>query len=79
MGALTHKRVVFTRFDADREKGIIQLKGTAQNYTALAKQIVALRENENFKSMEIKGINFGINGLDFDLMAGVAPELFTKK
>ena len=79
IGALTHKRVVFTRFDADREKGIIQLKGTAQNYTALAKQIVALRENENFKSMEIKGINFGINGLDFDLMAGVAPELFTKK
>jgi len=79
IGALTRKNVVFTKFDADREKGIVQLKGTAQNYTALAKQIVALRENENFMSMEVKGINFGVNGLEFELMAGVAPELFIKK
>jgi len=79
IGALTYKKVTFTKFDADREKGVIQLKGAAQNYTALAKQIVALRENENFKSMEIKGINFGANGLEFELLAGVAPELFIKK
>ena len=79
IGALTHKKVVFTKLDADREKGIVQLKGAAQNYTALAKQIVALRENENFKSMEIKGINFGVNGLEFELTAGVIPELFIKK
>ncbi|MBU2081891.1 hypothetical protein KKH14_00445 [Patescibacteria group bacterium] len=79
IGALTHKNVVFTKLDVDREKGVVQLKGVAQNYTALAKQIVALRENENFKSMEVKGINFGTNGLEFELMAGVIPELFTKK
>ncbi len=79
IGALTYKNVVFTKLDADREKGIVQLKGVAQNYTALAKQIVALRENENFKSMEVKGINFGTNGLEFELMAGVVSELFTKK
>lgn len=79
IGMLTYKKVVFAKFDADREKGIIQLKGTAQNYTALAKQVVALRENENFKSMEIKGINFSVNGLEFELLAGVIPELFIKK
>jgi len=79
IGALTYEKVVFTKLDADYEKGIIQLKGMAQNYTALAKQIVALRENENFKSMEVKGINFGTNGLEFELIAGVVSELFTKK
>ncbi len=79
VGALTYKNVVFTKLDADREKGIVQFRGVAQNYTALAKQIVALRENENFKSMEVKGINFGTNGLEFELMAGVVSELFTKK
>ncbi|MDO8443471.1 MAG: hypothetical protein Q7S78_00550 [Candidatus Azambacteria bacterium] len=79
IGALTYKNIIFTKLDADREKGIIQLKGMAQNYTALAKQIVALRGNENFKSMEIKGINFGVNGLEFELMAGVISDLFIKK
>ena len=79
IGALTYKKVVFSKFDADREKRIVQLKGTAQSYTALAKQIVALRENENFKSVEVKGIIFGVNGLEFELLAGVIPELFTKK
>lgn len=79
IGELTYKNVVFTKLDADREKGTVQLKGMAQNYTALAKQIVALRGNENFKSMEVKGINFGTNGLEFELMAGVLPELFIKK
>lgn len=79
IGMLTYKKVAFSKLDIDREKGIVQLKGTAQNYTALAKQIVALRENENFKSMEIKGIVFGVNGLEFELTAGVIPELFVKK
>lgn len=79
IGALTNTKVVFTKFDSDREKGIMQLRGTAQNYTVLAKQIVALRENKNFKSMEIKGINFTVNGLEFELLADVAPELFIKK
>lgn len=79
IGALTYKKVTLTKLSVDREKGVVQLKGIAQNYTALAKQIVALRENENFKSMEIKGINFGVNGLEFELLAGVIPELFIKK
>ena len=78
ISSLTYQKVVFTKFDASREKNIIQLKGTAQNYAALAKQIVALRENENFKSLEVKGINFGANGLEFELLADVDPKLFVK-
>lgn len=77
--SLTYSRVVFTKFDADRGKNTIQLKGTAQNYTALAKQMVALRENANVKSLEVKGINFGANGLEFELLAGVDSQLFVKK
>lgn len=76
--SLAHSRVVFTKIDADKSKGFIQLKGTAQNYTALAKQIVALRSNKDVKSLEIKGINFGTNGLDFDIIAGVDSKIFIK-
>ncbi len=79
IGSLTHQKVVFTKFDADRETGLFQLKGTAQNYTALAKQIVALRENANFKGLEVKGISFGDNGLGFELSAIVDSQLFVKK
>lgn len=79
IGSLTYQKVVFTKFNADRETGIIQLKGIAQNYTALAKQMVALRENANVKLLEVKGINFGANGLEFELLAGVESKLFVKK
>ena len=79
IGSLTYSKVVFTKFDADREKSTLQLKGSAQNYTALAKQMVALRENENVKSLEVKGINFGTSGLDFELLMLVNPKVFTKQ
>ena len=79
IGSLTYQKVVFTKFDANHETGLIQLKGTAQNYTALAKQMVALRENTNIKNLEVKGINFGTNGLEFELLAGVESQLFVKK
>ncbi len=79
ISSLTYQKVVFTKFAADREGGLIQLKGTAQNYTALAKQMVALRENANVKNLEVKGINFGTNGLEFELLAGVDSQLFVKK
>ena len=79
IGSLTYQKVVFTKFDADRKTGLIQLKGIAQNYTALAKQMVALRENADVKNLEVKGINFSTNGLEFELLAGVEPQLFVKK
>ena len=79
VGSLTPSRTVFTKFDADRDKGIINLRGLAQSYTVLAKQMVALRENEHIKSLEVKGINFGNTGLEFELMLGVDSKLFLKK
>ncbi len=78
LGSLTYARVVFTKVDADKDKALIQFKGTAQNYTALAKQIVALRSNNNIKSLEIKGINFSTNGLEFEIMASADPKIFIK-
>lgn len=78
ISSLTYSRLVFTKIDADKEKGLIQLKGTAQNYTALAKQLVSLRSNKDIKSLEIKGINFSTNGLEFEVMAFADPKIFTK-
>ena len=79
VGSLTYSKMVFTKFDADRDKGIINLKGSAQNYTALAKQMVALREKDYVKTLEVKGINFGNTGLDFELMLGVDSKIFIKQ
>ena len=79
IGSLTYSKAVFTKFDADRDKGIINLKGSAQNYTALAKQMVALRENDYVKTLEVRGINFGNTGLDFELMLGVDSKIFIKQ
>ena len=79
IGSLTHSRTVFTKFDADRDKNVINLKGLSQSYTVLAKQMVALRENDYIKSLEVKGINFGNTGLEFELTMGVDPQIFIKK
>jgi len=78
IGSLTYQKVVFTKFDANRETGLIQLRGVAQNYTSLAKQMVALRENPKVKTLEVKGINFGANGLEFEISLGVSPQIFVK-
>lgn len=78
IGSLTHSKAVFTKFDADRDKGTINLKGAAQSYTVLAKQMVALRENQYVKALEVKGINFGNTGLEFELTLGVDSQLFLK-
>ncbi len=79
VGSLTHSKAVFTKFDADRDKGVVNIKGLAQSYTVLAKQMVALRENDYVKSLEVKGINFGNTGLEFELTLGVDPKIFTKQ
>ena len=79
IGSLTYSKAVFTKFDADRDNGIINLRGSAQNYTALAKQMVALRENDYVKTLEVRGINFGNTGLDFELMLGVDSKIFIKQ
>ncbi|MDP2638854.1 MAG: hypothetical protein Q8P06_01650 [Candidatus Azambacteria bacterium] len=76
IGSLTYQKLTFTKFDANRKDNLIQLKGSTQNYTALAKQMVALRENKNVKSLEVRGINFGDRGLEFELSMIVDPQLF---
>lgn len=79
ISSLAHSKAVFVKFDADRDKNIINLKGLAQSYTVLAKQMVALRENNYVKSMEVKGINFGNTGLEFELTLGVDYKIFVKQ
>lgn len=78
IGSLTHLKAVFVKFDSDRDKNIINLKGLTQSYTVLAKQMVALRENDYVKSLEVKGINFGNTGLEFELSLGVDSKMFVK-
>lgn len=79
VGSHTYSKVVFTKFNADRENSMLQLRGVTQNYTALAKQILALREDENIKGLEVKEINFGAAGLNFELLMTIDQKIFTKK
>ncbi len=78
INSLTHTKVAFGRIGVDKEKGQLQLRGTAQNYTALAKQIVALRENKNFNGLEVRGLSFTTSGLEFELITTIDPNIFTK-
>ncbi len=77
--SLTYSKVAFAKIDVGRDKNLIQLRGTAQNYTALAKQMVALRENENIRTLEVRGISFGTTGLTFELTMEVDPKVFIEK
>jgi len=79
IGSLTYAQVTFTKIDADKEKGTVQLKGETQNYTALAKQMVAMRDNEYIKSLDVKSINFSDKGLEFELSLSVYPKMFLKQ
>mgnify|MGYP001591355458 FL=1 len=74
--ALTNKRVAFTRFDANTERNFIQLGGVAQNYTTLARQMVAFRESEYVKGVEVRRISFNPTGLEFELSVTVDPKIF---
>lgn len=78
VGSLTYSKASFAKFDADKDLLTMQFKGSAQNYTALAKQMVALRENENIKSLDVKNINFGTNGLEFELSMIIDPKIFSR-
>lgn len=78
VGSLTYSKASFAKFDADKELLTMQFKGFAQNYTALAKQMVALRENENIKNLDVKNINFGTNGLEFELSMILDPKIFIR-
>lgn len=79
LDSLTHTRVIFTKIDVDKDLGIVQLRGIVQSYSVLAKQMVALREYKNINNLEVKGINFSTNGLEFELTLGVDSKIFTKQ
>jgi hypothetical protein len=78
IGSFTYSKVSFSKFDADKDLLTLQLKGSAQNYTALAKQMVALRENENIENLDVKSITFGTSGLEFELSMILDPKIFIK-
>lgn len=72
----TYPKVIYRSLRADAIKNEIQLQGTAQSYTALAKQIVALRDLSFIKGVAVSGIKFLTEGLQFSLDIEVKPEIF---
>lgn len=78
IGSLTYSKVVFTRINANKDTLTINLRGLTQNYTALAKQITAFRENENIKGVDVENMTFGTNGLSFELSIILYPKIFIK-
>ena len=75
----TYPKVSYNSVQAEAVKNSIQLKGSAQSYTALAKQIVALRENPMILGVAVSGITFGVKNLQFDLKVDVKPDIFRQQ
>lgn len=76
IGSLTYPKISYRSFQADAVKNNFQVQGAAQSYSALAKQIVAFRNNPFVKGVDISGIVFGPTGLQFNLKIDVQPEIF---
>lgn len=79
LASSTVSSVYFTSFDyRGLEKNLsIDLKGKAQNYTAVALQENAFAQNEDFKSALFSNLNLDEKGLvSFDLKVSVDPKIF---
>ena len=72
----TYPKIIYRSLRADAAKNSVQFQGTAQSYTALAKQIVALRALSFIKGVEVSGIAFSTEGLQFSLNIEVKPDIF---
>lgn len=79
ISSLTYAKTYYERFDADLEKNAIQIKGTTQNYSTLAKQIVAIRDNKSVQSLEVSSLSFSSGGVNFGFLLTVDSSVFTKK
>ncbi len=77
--------VYYTSFAADSARGSVSLSATAKSYEALAKQLVAFEQAENFiASTDISGVAAGMNeqglagNVTFNLNLQLAPGVFLK-
>ena len=76
LSRLTYPKISYRSVQADTVKNIVQLQGKAQSYTALAKQIIALRSSPLVKGIEVSGIAFSADGLQFGLKIEVKSDIF---
>lgn len=76
LNSATYPKIFYYSAQADANKNIIQLQGKTQSYTALAKQIVALRANPMVQGVEVASITFTTEGLQFSLKVDVKSDIF---
>ena len=76
---LTLPQVRWTDFNLKIESGLLSLKGQANNYSTLAKQILIFQEEPSFKEVNTSGISLGqLGGVKFNMEINFNPEIFKK-
>lgn len=76
---LTLPQVRWTDFNFKIESGLLSLKGQANNYSTLAKQILIFQEEPSFKEVKTSGISLGqLGGVKFNMEINLNPEIFKK-
>lgn len=76
---LTLLQVRWTDFNLKIESGLLSLKGQANNYSTLAKQILIFTQEPSFKEIKTSGISLGqLGGVKFNMEINLNPEIFKK-
>ncbi len=75
----TYPKLSYRSVQVDVSKNLIQLQGKTQSYTSLAKQIIALRNISFVKGVDVSGIVFAVDGLQFGLKIEVNPDIFRQQ
>lgn len=74
--SLVNQKVSLAKITIDAQKNFVDIEGLAQNYTYLAKEIVALRSNQKVIGVDVSQISLTPRGLNFRLLANVNNEIF---
>lgn len=74
---LTHPQVRFTSFDLDSASQNLKLEGVAQNFQALAEQILIFRNDNLIDKADLSAVSLAKEGnIEFELNLLVKPEVF---
>jgi len=73
----THPSVVFSEFEFDSAKNLVEIKGSAEDFTALGQQILILKGEKDIKKITLSEVSIAKGGgIDFSLQLTFDSQFF---
>jgi len=77
--SICHPKVWFSEFNFNSDEKTVSIKGTAENFTAMAQQMFIFRSQELLKSITLSELSLGEEGgVDFSLQVTLDPQIYYK-